>query len=102
MDYEFRVVVEKVSVSKQEVIKRDTLKIYDIEKPESILDLGLRHEEQISLLSKVQSAFLAEQAVLIDSGHTECPNCGGKLSKLGFMESKFHAVFSDHKVRMQK
>jgi len=38
MDYEFRVVVEKVSVSKQEVIKRDTLKIYDIEKPESILD----------------------------------------------------------------
>jgi len=36
MDYEFRVVVEKVSVSKQEVIKRDTLKIYDIEKPESI------------------------------------------------------------------
>jgi len=39
MDYEFRVVVEKVSVSKQ-VIKRDTLKIYDIEKPESILDLA--------------------------------------------------------------
>jgi len=49
MDYEF---FEKVSVSKQ-VIKRDTLKIYDIEKPESILD-GLRHEEQISLLSKVK------------------------------------------------
>jgi len=102
MDYEFRVVVEKVSVSSQKVVKRDTLKIYDIQKPNSILDFGLRHEEQISLLSKVQSAFLAEQSVLIDSGHTECPNCGGKLSKLGFMESKFHAVFSDHKVRMQK
>ena len=102
MDYEFRVVIEKVSISSQKVVKRDTLKIYDIQKPESILDFGLRHEEQISLISKVQSALFAEQSVLIDSGHTECPNCGGKLSKLGFMESQFHAVFSDHKIRMQK
>ncbi len=82
MDYEFRVVVEKVSVSSQKVVKRDTLKIYDIQKPESILDFGLRHTEQISLLSKIQSALLAEQSVLIDSGYTECPKCGGKLSKL--------------------
>lgn len=28
--YEFRVIVEKVSVTSQEVVKRDTLKIYDI------------------------------------------------------------------------
>ena len=102
MDYEFRVIVEKVSVSSQKVVKRDTLKIYDIQKPESILEFGLRHAEQISLLSKIQSALLAEQSILIDSGHTQCPKCGGKLSKLGFMESNFHAVFSDHKVRMQK
>jgi len=102
MDYEFRVVVEKVSVSKQEVVKRDTLKIYDIQKPESILDLGLRHAEQISLLSRVQSAFLAEQSALIDSGFKECPKCGAKLSKYGFVESQFHAVFSDHKLRLQK
>ena len=102
MDYEFRVVVEKVSVSSQKVVKRDTVKIYDIKKPESILDLGLRHEEQISLLSKVQSAFLAEQSFLIDSGFRECPKCGAKLSKYGFMPSKFHAVFSDHKLRLQK
>lgn len=102
MDYEFRVVVEKVSVSKQEVVKRETIKIYDIKQPESILDLGLRHEEQISLLSKVQSALIAEQSDLIDLGLKECPKCGAKLSKYGFMESKFHAVFSDHKLRLQK
>src|SRR4028118_470944 len=102
MDYEFRVIVEKVSVSKQEVIKRDTLKIYDIEKPESILDLGLRHQEQIALLSKVQNAFLAEQSPLIDSGFDACPQCGAKLSKNGFMSSNFHAVFSDHKIHIQK
>ena len=28
MDYEFRVVVEKVAVSNQKVIKRDTIKIF--------------------------------------------------------------------------
>jgi len=103
MDYKFRMIVEKVSVSKQEeVVKRETVKIYDIQKPESILNLGLRHEEQISLLSQVQSVFLSEQSALIDSGFQVCPKCGAKLSKYGFVESQFHAVFSDHKLRLQK
>ena len=30
MEYELRVVVEKVLVSTQEVVKRDTLKTYDV------------------------------------------------------------------------
>ena len=102
MEYELRVVVEKVSVSSQEVVKRDTLKIYDVKAPASILELGLRHEEQISLLGKVQNSILAEQSKLIDPGHDVCPKCGEKLSKLGFTKSNFHAVFSDHKVGIQK
>lgn len=36
MDYELRIVVEKVAVSSQEVVKRDTIKIYDIQPPKSI------------------------------------------------------------------
>jgi hypothetical protein len=44
MDYELRIIVEKVSVSSQEVVKRDTLKVYDVKAPESILELGLRHD----------------------------------------------------------
>jgi hypothetical protein len=99
MDYEFRVVVEKVSVASQAVVKRDIVKIYDIRPPKLILDLGLRHEEQISLLTKVQNALLAEQSALIDLGYVTCPNCGNKLKKNGFMPSNFHAVFSDHKFR---
>ena len=102
MEHEFRVIVEKVSVTSQKVVKRDTLKIYDIKKPDSILDLGLRHQEQISLLEKVQNALLAEQTVLIEPNYNFCPKCGEKLVKNGFMNSKFHAVFSDHKLRMQK
>jgi len=102
MDYEFRVIVEQVSVASQEVVKRETVKTYDIRPPKSILDLGLRHVEQISLLTKVQNALLAEQSALIDFGDDACPNCGQKLKKNGFMQSNFHAVFSDHKLRIQK
>ena len=102
MDYELRVIVEKVAVSFQQVVKRDTLKVYDIKSPQSILDLGLRHAEQISLLEKIQNALLAEQSALIEPSHTTCPKCGQKLSKFGFQQSNFHAVFSDHKLRIQK
>jgi len=55
VEYELRIIVEKVSVSSQEVVKRDTIKIYEIKPPESILELGLRQVEQISLLEKVQN-----------------------------------------------
>ena len=102
MDFEFRVVVEKVSVANQKVVKRDTVKIYDIEPPKSILDLGLRHKEQISLLAKVQNSLLAEQTSLIELGYDTCPTCGEKIGKNGFMQSQFHTVFSDHKLRIQK
>ena len=102
MDYELRIIVEKVAVSSQEVVKRDTIKIHDIQHPESIVDLGLRHAEQISLLEKVQNAVLAEQSVLIDSGATVCPKCGQKLRKNGAQVSDFHAVFSDHTLRLQR
>ena len=102
MDYELRVIVEKVSISTQEVVQRDTLKVYDVKAPASILALGLRHEEQISLLEKVQNSVLAAQSKLIDPGYDVCPNCGSKLNKRGFAKSKFHAVFSDHTLAIQK
>jgi len=47
--------VEKVSFSSQEVVKRDTIKNYDIKPPESILELGVRDAEQIYLLEKIQN-----------------------------------------------
>ena len=102
MDYELRVVVEKVSVSLQEVVKRGIHKVYEVKSPESILELGLRHEEQILLLEKVQNSVLPAQSKLIDPGYTLCPKCGHNLRKKGFAQSKFHAVFSDRKIRIQK
>lgn len=102
MDYKLRFVVQKVFVSSQEVIKRDTLKVYDVKAPESILELCLGHEEQISLLEKVQNSVLAEQSKLIDPGYNVCPKCSQNLIKRRYTQSKFHAVFTDHKVGIQK
>jgi hypothetical protein len=102
MEYELRVIVEKVAVSSQEVVKRETITTYEITAPTSILDLGLRHAEQIALLEKMQNVLLEEQAVLIDLGYECCPNCGQKIKKNGYTHSQFHAVFSDHQVRLQK
>ncbi len=102
MEFELRIVVEKVAISTQEVVERNTLKVYDIEAPQSILELGLRHAEQISLLSKVQNSILAEQCKLIRKDQKTCPNCGGNLGRNGTTKSKFHAVFSDHQLTIQK
>lgn len=102
LEYELRVIVEKVAVSSQAVVQRDTLKVYDVKAPQSILELGLRHSEQISLLEKVQNSVLAAQSKLIDPGYRTCPQCGQKLQKRGFAQSKFHAVFTDHQVGIQK
>ena len=76
MDYELRIVVEKVAISSQEVIKRDTLTSYAVQCPTFIGELGLRHTEQRALLRKVQDIILAEQSLLLDSGIPVCPSCG--------------------------
>ena len=102
VEYELRVIVEKVAVNSQEVVKRETIKTYAITTPASIMELGLRHAEQISLLEKMQNVLIEEQAVRIDLGYERCPNCGQKIKKNGYTQSQFHAVFSDHQVRLQK
>ena len=102
MEYELRIIVEKVAVSSQEVVKRETLSIYNVKRPESILDLGLRHAQQISLLEKVQNAVLVEQSILIEPETKVCRVCGQKLKKNGHRTSKLHTVFSDHELPIQK
>ena len=52
MDYELRIIVEKVAISSQEVVKRDTITSYALQGPTSIGELGLRHTAQIALLEK--------------------------------------------------
>jgi len=97
MDYELRIIVEKVAISSQEVIKRDTITSYALQCPTSIVELGLRHAEQIALLAKVQNVVLAEQSRLLDPGMSVCPTCGNTLKKNGYKTSNVHALFAEEK-----
>lgn len=54
MDYELRVIVEKVSIPSQVVVQRDTIKVHAVQAPASILGLGLRHAEQSKLVETKQ------------------------------------------------
>src|SRR5215470_15541421 len=101
MDYALRIVVEKVAVSSQEVVQRDMITSYALRCPTSIGELGLRHTAQIALLEQVQNIILVDQSVLFNLGTHICPACGNPLKKNGYKTSKFHAVFSDHTVRIQ-
>ena len=62
MDYALRMVVEKVAISSQEVIKRDTITNDAVQCPTAIGELGLRHTEPLALLETLHfSHFVARQ-----------------------------------------
>jgi len=67
-------------------------------KPNSIIDLGLRHAEQVDLLRHIQQQLLNKQSIYLKEELTMCPKCSGKLYKSGSVKSDFHSVFTDHKV----
>lgn len=102
MSYRLRVVMEKVSNKTDKVVKRETVETFDIEKPKNIFELGLRHKDQIELLKIIQDHILNEQSVFLNEDIKYCPQCGRKLAKHGHKKSDFHAVFSDHKIPVQR
>ena len=64
------------------------------------MDLGFRHTEQIEILRLLQDEILNIQSRYLKDNVKFCPVCGNKLSKNGFEQSNFHAVFTDHKVKV--
>ena len=102
MDCTLRIVIEKVDSKTHKVIDKTTVDSFEIHKPEKIIDVGLRHKAQINLLKRIQQKVIDEQYAIISEDQNTCPNCKVLLKKNGFKQSDFHAVFSDHKVKIQK
>ena len=97
MSKQIRIIVESLNDA-GEVDGREIVMTKSIAKPNSILDLGLRHAEQVDLLRDIQQQLLDKQSVYLKEAYPACPKCGGKLYKSGYVKSDFHAVFTDHKV----
>jgi hypothetical protein len=62
MDYELRIIVEKVAISSQEVIQRDTITSYALQCPTSIVELGLRHAGHSALWADFRPISLTSGA----------------------------------------
>lgn len=82
-------VLEEIMIDDQEVLKAKMLK-----------DLGYNHKQQVDYLQKIQDFRLRYQLQL--SSPTACPKCNGSLSKHGIFDSKFHAVLTDHRAKLQR
>ena len=83
-------------------IKKITIAKGDVKTIKSLLDLGLRHEEQIKILKNLQDEIIALQSPQLGTQLDGCIKCGGVMAKKGFNTSDFHSVFTDHKVKTQR
>lgn len=102
MECKLRIVVEKIDPQTNKIIEKTTIDSLDIHKPEKIIDVGLRHAKQIDLLKKIQQKCIDEQYSIVTEEPLTCPKCNGAMNKNGYKQSDFHAVFSDHKIKIQK
>ncbi len=82
--------------------KKITIDKGEIKTVKSLLDLGLRHNEQIKILKNLQDEIIALQSSQLATKLDGCIKCGGVMAKKGFNTSDFHSVFTDHKVKTQR
>lgn len=95
-----RFVAQSIDLATGEVIEESILREDLLSKARTLKELGYLHAEQIDLLKKIQDFKIKQQM----ASHTPitCPNCKLKTTKQGVFDSKFHAVLTDHRVRVQR
>lgn len=97
MTRQIRIIVESLNDT-GDVIGKEIILTKSVIKPNTIIDLGLRHSEQIDLIRYIQQTLLDKQSIYLKEDLASCPDCGGKLYKSGYIKSDFHSVFTDHKI----
>lgn len=95
-----RIVSEIYDESNNKVVSREIIKDKAIERPKVMEDMGYRHKEQMEILQGIQDAFLFVQAPMIVP--ETCRVCGSKTTKAGYTDSDFHAVFTDHRLKVPR
>lgn len=101
-NHKLRIVVEKLDSKTNKVVSKNTVSPFDIIAPKNILELGLRHTEQINILQSIQDFLVSEQAIFLKEDHANCSKCNGKIWSNGYKKSKFYPVFTDHEIKIQK
>jgi hypothetical protein len=99
MEMNFEVIVRQIDNGV--LISEKTIHELEITKPESIIDIGFRHSEQIDIISSIQDSYIPLQCKLLLESTDYCPKCQGKIRKNGSHIALFHASLSDHKLKAQ-
>jgi len=87
----------------EKVVTKTVVMSGSVDKPVDVFNFGLSHEDQIKLLQSCQGALLQEQITLLEAGVQTCPHCPNKkLIKNGKVESDYHDVFTDHKLKLSR
>lgn len=101
MSQGYRVVIETFDLKDDGINSRQIIKSQAISEPKSLEQLGFNHKEQIELLHQIQDILISNQSELIQT-ETECPKCRAKTNSSGNVPSNFHAVFTDHKIKIRR
>jgi hypothetical protein len=92
-----QIVVERLDESGI-VVKRNIVGYKEIKKPEAIIDIGLRHSEQIDVITEIQDTVIEAQISHLNNIDEHCPKCGTRSAKKGYTKSDFNSIFTDHKI----
>lgn len=83
------------------VINESLIKEIEVSAPKSIMDIGFRHSEQVSIIRDIQDTYIPLQCKLLFDANNTCPKCGHKARRNGKHMVSFHASLSDHKITAQ-
>ena len=86
----------------EKIVSREAVTDIDIRTPYKTMALGLRHGAQIDILQMIQDKLLTAQVPLLKPKINSCSECQSKLVANGYASSKFHAVFTDPEIKVQK
>jgi len=96
-----RIISEIYNDQTGEILNQEIIEDKVIEPPKKIEDLGYDHQQQMTLLQRIQDSFLGAQSNIYDLPN-RCEACGSEMRNYGSDASKFNSVFSDHKIRIAK
>ena len=99
----YRIIFETIDLDDSSKITNQSVLLEEnITKPTNCLDFSLDYEKQIHLLQTSIDRIVNERAKLINKDIIACPECNGKMKKIGKATSTFSDVLTDHKISVQR
>ncbi len=95
-----RIISEIYDEKDNKVVDRQIIIDKEIPKPKKIDEVGHDQKEQIEILQKIQDAFLLTQTSMM--APEKCPTCGSRVVREGYAPTDFHAVYTDHRLKIAK